>query len=250
MSFGHSLRADALMLAGAVAIAAGWWFSDPLPARARLLPEMSGEPLQTAPRTTAAFAARMGGVDYRVQPVADYELYGLVVSRHDANIWWDWIHAASNDHLNAVDLCVIWGVNAADGAYERIKFWSGQFVCYFQTSDMSVAKPQYFRALSNNHLLTDDPSIARALRRVRIGDQIRISGQLAEYSHNHGFAFHRGTSITRDDTGNGACETIFVRELSVLRRADAWPRWLFYSGIAALLLGLLVWFATPHRPRN
>jgi hypothetical protein len=74
-------------------------------------------------------------------------------------------------------------------------------------------------ALSNDHLLTDRPGIARAMRKVRIGDQVRFRGHLAEYSHNHeGRPFSRGTSTVRNDTGNGACETIFVEEFEILRR--------------------------------
>jgi hypothetical protein len=68
-----------------------------------------------------------------------------------------------------------------------------------------------------------------------------------EYTHHQGFEFHRGTSVTRDDTGNGACETIFVRELSVLRTASPLSRLLFWSGFAFLVCGILGWFAQPYR---
>lgn len=245
----HS-QASALLIAGAMATALGLAFAGKLPARARLAPSIATEPLQTPPPSGAAFTAHRGGVDYTVRPLADYEIHGLVVSRHHTDAWWDWIHAASNDHLNVVDLCVVWGANAADGAYEKMKFSSGQFVCYVSTDDSSVWQPRYVRALSNNHLLTDNARIARALRNVRVGDQIRLSGQLVEYSHQHGFAFTRGTSLTRDDQGDGACETLFVREVQVLRAADAWPRWLWRAGLALLLAGVLLWFVQPHRPRD
>ena len=146
--------ATTLLFAGAVAIALGLWFAGNLPARERLIRSIATEPLQTPAPSGAEFAAHRGGVDYTVRPLADYEIHGLVVSRHDSDAWWDWIHAASNDHLNVVDLCVVWGANAADGAYEKMKFSSGQFVCYVSTNDSSAWQPQYIRALSNNHLLT------------------------------------------------------------------------------------------------
>ena len=242
--------ATALLIAGVATIALGLWSAGDLPGHARLAPGISSDPVQTAPANSAAFAAHRAGVDYTVRPLADYEIHGLVVSRHDSDAWWDWIHAASNDHLNVVDLCVVWGANAADGAYERMTFSSGQFVCYFSTKDSSAWQPQYIRALSNNHLLTDNARIARQLANVRVGDQIRVTGQLVEYSHNHGFAFTRGTSLTRDDEGNGACETIFVRHMQVLRSADAWPRWLLWAGVVLLALGVWRWFAAPHRPHD
>ncbi|MBP7564715.1 MAG: hypothetical protein KA795_01785 [Burkholderiaceae bacterium] len=245
-----SRPASALLVAGALAAMLGWWFDGALPARARLDPSTATEPLQTPTAQHAVFTAQRGGVDYTVRPVADYDITGLVVSMHHADAWWDWIHAASADHLNVVDLCVVWGANAADGAYERMKFSSGQFVCYVSTRDSSAWQPQYIRALSNNHLLTDDARIARQLAGVRIGDQIRVRGQLVEYSHNHGFAFTRGTSVTRDDQGNGACETIFVRDVQVLRSASSWPRWLMWVGLLAMVLGVVLWFRAPHVPHE
>ncbi|WP_394791676.1 hypothetical protein [Rhodoferax sp.] len=238
-----------LLLAGLLGIAAGWWHRGALPARPQLAPATMSEPVQT-PTNTPAFTTRVGQVDYRVTPRYDYELVGLVVSRHDSDAWWDWIHAASNDHLNVVDLCVVWGANAAAGAYERMAFSSGQFVCYVSTDDADTWRPEYVRALSNNHLLTDSPRIARLLRGVRVGDQIRLRGSLVEYAHNAGFAFFRGTSTSRDDTGNGACETIFVREASVLQPAPAWPRWLSRLGWAMLLLGLVLLWKQPHQARD
>ncbi len=239
-------KSIALLVASLLSIVIGWWFDGSLPGTRRLLPEISTEPLQTG-TATPPFSVSVNKVDYRIKPLFDYDISGLVVSKHDADTWWDWIHKAWNDELNAVDLCVIWGVNAADGAYRKMSFSSGQFVCYFQTSSAEAAQPKYFRALSNNHLLTDEPHIARQLRNVRVGDQIRIRGQLAEYSHDAGFAFMRGSSISRDDTGNGACETIFVRDISVLRGADAWPRWLFRLGLLGVLLSVGLWIAAPQR---
>ena len=81
-----------------------------------------------------------------------------------------------------------------------------------------------------------------------MGDQVRLTGDLASYSHDAGFAFTRGTSTVREDTGNGACETVFVRGVDVLARAPQWPRWVMGTGGVALALALLLWWRRPHRP--
>ena len=70
----------------------------------------------------------------------DYEITGLVVSKHNADTWWDWVHAASHDHLNVTDLCVVWGDNARSGSYQDMRFSSGQWTCNFKTdSDAAFA---------------------------------------------------------------------------------------------------------------
>ncbi|CAN5210507.1 hypothetical protein BH09PSE6_BH09PSE6_11980 [soil metagenome] len=234
------------LAAGFLCLLASWWFGGILPPRSQLAQSVLAEPSQT-PTRTAPFSTEVDGVEYQVKPVFDYEIDGLVVSEHDSASFFDIIHADWNDRINVVDLCVIWGANAADGAYEKMEFSSGQFVCYYRTNDRDAAQPQYFRALSNNHLLTDDPRVAKRLRTVRVGDQIRLRGQLVEYSHDHGFAFHRGTSTTRDDTGDGACETIFVRDVTLLRSGASWPRLLGWLGCVLAVMGVILWFRAPLR---
>jgi hypothetical protein len=173
----------------------------------------------------------------------------LVVSNHHSDAWWDWIHKAANDHLNVVDLCVVFAENVASGGYVGLDYSSGQFVCYVQTRSTEEWQRFSMRALSNNHLLADRAPVVAKLREVQIGDQVRIRGWLSEYAHNHGLAFMRGTSLTRDDTGNGACETIFVNEVEVLRAGGGPWRWMLWLAIALILAGLIVWLRAPFRVR-
>jgi hypothetical protein len=234
------------MLCGLLLMAAAWWLSGRLPPRDVLVSAVTEEPSQT-PTAVAPFKVTAEGIEYGIKPVFDYDIAGLVVSRHDSATWWDYIHAASHDHLNVADLCMVWGVNAGDAAYLDMSFSSGQFVCYFQAHSAASAQAQYFRALSNNHLLTADPSVSSRIAHLRVGDQVRLRGQLVEYTHHHGFEFHRGTSVSRDDTGNGACETVFVRDLQLLRASSRLDRNLMRAGLLALMAGLAGWFLRPYR---
>lgn len=234
------------MATGAVLLAASLLLRDALPGPAELRPELRLEPLQS-PTQATPFQTAVDGVSYTVKPIADYEIWGLVVSNHDTTAWWDWIHKASNDHLNVVDLCVVFAENVTSGGYVGLDYSSGQFVCYVQTSSAAAFQRFSMRALSNNHLLADRRSIIARLRDVRIGDQVRIRGWLSEYAHNHGFAFTRGTSLTREDSGNGACETIYVQEVEVLRSGGGPWRWLPWPAIGLIVAGLIVWLRAPFR---
>jgi hypothetical protein len=237
-----------LMAAGAVLLAASLWQRHALPAPAELRPELRNEPLQESTQAKP-FQTTVGGVTYTVKPMAEYEIWGLVVSEHDADTFWDWIHKATHDNLNVVDLCVVFAENVATGGYVGLDYSSGSFVCYVQTRSTEKWQRFSMRALSNNHLLADRPSIAARLRSVQTGDQVRIRGWLAEYEHNHGFAFKRGTSLTRDDTGNGACETIYVQEIEVLRTGGGPWRVLRWVAIALIVTGLIVWVRAPFQVR-
>ena len=97
--------------------------------------------------------------------------------------------------------------------------------------------------LSNNHVLAASALLFNQLRRVQRGDQIYLKGYLAEYSHSNG-KFYRGTSTCRTDTGNGACETIFVTDFKMLRQANALWRGVYLWSRILIVLSLIFWFAS------
>jgi hypothetical protein len=234
-----------LFAIGLVAIAASLWMRHTLPAPHETLPALQAEPLQEA-EGRAPFTASAGGVTYTVRPLYRYEIRGLVVSRHDAGVWWDILHRKDwNDHLNVVDLCLIWGANLRNDAYRAIRFWSEVFTCNAGTDSAATWARFDENALSNNHLLASDRSLVQLLRRVRPGDQVAIRGYLAEYAHDHGRAFRRGTSTVRTDRGNGACETIWVTEAQLLREANRGWRALLPAGMGAMVLAVLLWWFLP-----
>jgi len=235
-----------LLIASAILLVISLWRGEALPAKEDLLPELLAEPVQEA-INQPPFDTSVKGVTYKVQPLYSYDLVGMVVSKHDAKTWWDYLHKEWNDNLNVTDLCVVWGNNVRNAAYEGISFSSGQFTCNFFTRSQKVYEAFDQTAISNNHLLTSDPTIAKALGAVRIGDQIRFSGVLAEYSHNHGAPFKRGTSIVRTDTGNGACETVYVERIEILKSGGALWRWLKWISIGLILFGVIAWFRLPLR---
>lgn len=235
------------MACGAALALLGAWHRNDLPEPSEVLEAMQDAPIQT-PTTKAAFDVTRGGVTYHVKPLFEYELRGLVVSRHGSEDFTDTLHAETADHLNVVDLCVVYGGFAREGGFRDFSYSSGNFTCYAQGHDSSAA----FKVtdLSNNHLLAGDDWLKRTLRDVRIGDQVRLRGYLAEYSHS-AFGpdrpFQRGTSTTRTDTGNGACETVYVTDFEMLRPAGSFWRVSMWTGILMLAGAFVALLMLPYR---
>ncbi len=196
------------------------------------------------------FDANFNGVTYRVEPKYDYDLYGMVVSyrHHDGD---SMLHKSWNDHLNMIDICVVWQDSAFTPLLNKLKFWSGQFTCNVETRDDAAWASFRIDQLSNNHLISDDPMIRDKVSDIKIGDQVRIQGWLSAYSSSVNLdngGGKRGTSIVRTDTGNGACETIYVREFEILREANGNWRKLVYISLGVYLTSLLVYLRSPYRP--
>ena len=220
---------SALILAGIIA------YKDRMPEPSYYDFEALREPLQE-PTAEAIFTTEVNGQNYTITPKFSYQLDGVVVSLHDADQLNDiWHHRHWKDFLNLRDLCVIWGENVQTGVYHRIKFHNDTWTCWASWPDSETGNVFKMNALSNNHLLADKDQVKGALMDAEPGDHIRLRGLLAEYA-NPGNGFHRGTSTIREDTGNGACETIYVNEFTIINKANRKLRRL-YTIVKWLMLG-------------
>lgn len=201
------------------------------------------EPVQT-PADTPPFDLNQNDIDYRIHPLYQYHLTGLVVSyrHHNSNYG---AHSRWNDHLNIVDLCVVWDDNVSGLNLNAITFWSGDFTCNFETKDSETWKQFNQNQLSNNHLLTEDERIRDIIAEVHVGDQIQLRGMLANYENNKGF--NRGTSTTRTDSGNGACETIYVENFQITRPSENGWRKIFDFTLVSLIISVGWWLFSVYR---
>jgi len=223
-----------LLLASAV-------LRDRLPQAGALLPDLGQSPVQE-PLVRPAFETTVGEQTYTVVPRYRYELWGLVVSKHDANAWWDiYHHPLWKDFINVKDLCVVWGENLAPEVYRALDFSSDPWTCYASTWDGAAWARFRMDELSNNHLLADRKALSRSIMAAREGDQVYFRGYLADYKHADWQSYRRSSEV-RTDTGNGACETVYLEEFRILKRANPLWRFLFPFGWVSLAAGAVGWF--------
>lgn len=216
----------------------GYWGKGRLPEPDAIEPQLLAEPRQEE-TLREPFHFVYKAKECRVRPVASYELAGLVVSHNDIESIADIYHDSTS--VDTKDLCVVWGDNLTRDDYRRVTYRSGSFTCWFRYPE---GVRFLHRGLSNNHLISDRPAIREAIARVRVGDQVHLEGLLVDYQMDDWREFWRRSSTTRDDAGGGACEVVFVEELTILRRATpfayaAWSAGLFLlAAVPVLWLGL------------
>lgn len=221
-----------------------FWKRNDLPTAIEYVAEIANEPRQSATKRQA-FDTSWNNTGYKVHPQFDYELVGLIVSfrHHEDN---SRMHRLAEDHLNMLDVCVVWGDNTAGAELDKFDFWNGIFTCNFRTRDQQAWESFNMTQLSNNHLISDDDDIRDRVQDIRVGDQIRVKGFLANYDSPGG---QRGTSTTRTDTGDGACETIYVERFEIIRKGNNVWRQSMVISLVVLLLGLCRYFTRPFKSR-
>ena len=205
------------------------------------------EPVQTE-TSAEKIVYEKDGYRAEITPLFDYELAGLIVTQHNADEWLDYFH--KNDPFNTKDLCVVWGDNAASGVYQEGKYKSGDFTCFWKFDSQADWKQFNQTKISNNHLIPANDHIADLIKQTNIGDQISFKGYLSSYSittDDGATIGERGTSTTREDTGNNSCEVVYVTDFTVLHPTDNIFRTLFDYSLYVLaglaLIGVILFFS-------
>lgn len=203
-------------------------------------PALFSDPLQL-PINKKPFQVTEEDIQYTITPKFDYQLSGLIVSKRDHNTGLlTSLHRRWKDHLNTADICLIWGENIQTDL-TLFEFSSGQFTCFYKTNSRDNLKYFDGNRLSNNHLILQDDYLRKQIARLNIGDVVTLKGWLADY-RNETTGGERKTSTIRTDTGNGACETIWVTDVErLISYTDPWHQ-AFLACCALLALSIIAWF--------
>jgi hypothetical protein len=75
------------------------------------------------------------------------------------------------------------------------------------------------RQSSNNHLIPANSSVKKSIKKIKTGDHIRLKGYLVSITatDSKGTPYYWNSSTSRNDTGDGACEVMYVTEVNILK---------------------------------
>ena len=85
---------------------------------------------------------------------------------------------------------------------------------HWQVESFPIPRREIEIHSANMHMIPANAAVAATLADVREGQRIRLSGQLVRVDGDDGFTW--SSSLSREDTGNGACELIWIEQLSRL----------------------------------
>lgn len=224
-----------LLPVAALIFVVSFFMRNRFPEKGLILEPLLQAPIQTNEGVTEPFEVTRKNVTYTVTPLFSYELWGMVVSYHDASSFVDISHKLWNDYVNTKDVCVIWGKNVETGVYKRMTFRNRDFTCFYRYPDRETGELFTENCLSNNHLLPGDTLVADAVLKARKGDQVHFKGWLVSYGQK-GAPYSRGSSTVRNDRGNGACEVVYVTDFEILREAN--PAWRTLHKLSLVLAAL------------
>lgn len=201
----------ATVLAIALACFAYWYLHRPITYPPGVL--VADEPSQIMlPKDTPAFSYSK----FRLKPLAIFSIEARVLHR---KIYRYDMQAA----LVPVDLALGWGPMSDQRVINQLSIsQSARFFWFEYPGQPPIPKDQIISHSTNVHIIPATKAIASRCKSLREGALVHLSGDLVEASGPNIPSW--SSSLSRTDTGNGACELMWVKELSVLSENSSQDR--------------------------
>jgi hypothetical protein len=115
--------------------------------------------------------------------------------------------------LSPIDLALGWGPMSDSAVLSEIQIsQSGRFY-FWHVDHFPVPRREIETNSANMHMIPATPDIERALKSVRPGQLVKLTGYLVEARAADGWSWR--SSLTREDTGPGACELVWLTDLDL-----------------------------------
>lgn len=143
---------------------------------------------------------------YQITPLAAFSIKARVLSAQHYTF-------GRESDLSPVDLALGWGRMSDGTVLSHIDIsQSGRFY-FWHVEEFPIPREEIETHSANMHMVPATYAIAKQLDSIRPGQIVSFSGQLIEAKASDGWTWR--SSLTRNDTGAGACELVYVTALSV-----------------------------------
>ncbi|MBP0048727.1 hypothetical protein H9C73_08250 [Marinobacterium sp. AK62] len=170
------------------------------------LPPVTVEPVPQAPsQQRLGTNAKVPFENYQLSLLAEFALDARILGRED-------YFMDRESDLAPWDFALGWGEMAvADIANQFSIRQSGRWY-YWKSDRLPIPRRVVETSSANMHLIPADSRIREKLEALSEGDRLRLKGFLVEARADDGWRWR--SSLTREDTGNGACELVLVTEVN------------------------------------
>jgi hypothetical protein len=143
---------------------------------------------------------------YYITPLEDFSIEARVLAAKDYTF-------GREADLAPVDLALGWGAMSDEAVLSKISISQSNRFYHWRVDAFPIPRKEIELQSANMHMIPADSQVKKTLKSVRPGQVVKITGYLIEAKSKDGWRWK--SSLTREDTGAGACEVVFVKSLSV-----------------------------------
>ena len=156
----------------------------------------------------------VGGGD----PLLGDEKHDKKYGREDGWIFDDIISSLQESKISQVDLALGWGRMSDEAILKDIKISQRNRFYYWQVDEFIIPRAEIERNSANMHMIPSSEYIEYQLDKVKPGQVIRFNGMLVNVIRDDGWRWK--SSLSRKDTGGGACEVVWLEDFEILSESD------------------------------
>ena len=144
---------------------------------------------------------------YAISALASFKGKARVLARED-------YYLGRESELSPTDLALGWGPMSDESVLADIDISQRGRFYFWHVDAFPIPRQEIEHNSANMHFIPANSLVADTLEDVGAGDLIEFDGYLVKISADDGWRWQ--SSLTRNDTGSGACELIWVRDMRIL----------------------------------
>ena len=147
--------------------------------------------------------------DYVLTPVKDYSIKARVL-RKEKYIF------DKNSGFSNFDLALGWNKMSDIENLKKIKITQANRFYYWRVDSFFISRDDIEHNSSNHHIIHANKSVYNTLKNIDKYNIIEMEGYLVNVQDKNDSSKKWKSSLTRTDTGGGACEIFYVENIKII----------------------------------
>lgn len=144
---------------------------------------------------------------WTLTPRASYDITARILGRED-------YHFDAISDLVPEDLALGWGPMSDNRILKDFEITQGARFYYWRPkAKLPILRQEVIEHSANTHVIPADSGVRAQLARLRKGEVVHLTGVLVDALRDDGASMR--TSLSRSDSGAGACEVMLVEHVEV-----------------------------------
>ncbi len=148
--------------------------------------------------------------DFTLRPRADFSARVRILRREDYSM-------DELANLVPTDFAVGWGPMSDTAVLRGVEISQANRFYFWHTDSWPVSRADIEGHSANWHVIAGNEQVRATLDRLRAGSLVEFEGELVDIEGSHG---EMHTSLSRTDTGAGACEILLATSARALEPHD------------------------------
>lgn len=169
----------------------------------------SGQMASAIPLQTVTEKQPFKFKEFTIIPKANFELTARILHKKSYN-------SDPESKLAPWDIAFGWGPMSDESILKDVEIKQSNRFYFWRVEKFPILRRDIERNSANMHLIPQDSYLEDLIASTKVGNIIHLKGWLIRAESKDGNWYWQ-SSMTREDTGNGACELIFITHFEIIK---------------------------------